>query len=52
MYFFHTICTLPPVTMFGRLASLPAFWRSARQFHLCASPASMQASEEPMVAAP
>ena len=30
----NTICTLPPVTMFGLLVSLPAFLRAARQFHL------------------
>ena len=50
--FFQTICTLPPVTMFGRVASLPAFSRAWRQFHLCARPASMQASDEPTVAVP
>jgi hypothetical protein len=52
MNFFHTICTLPPVTMFGRLASLPAFCRASRQFHLWARPPSMHASDEPMVAVP
>ncbi len=38
--------------MFGRVASLPAFSRAWRQFHLCARPASMQASDEPIVAVP
>jgi hypothetical protein len=38
--------------MFGLLASLPAFFRASRQFHLWASPPSVQASDEPIVAVP
>src|SRR5271166_2955943 len=49
---FPDICTLPPVTMFGLLESFPAFFRASLQFHLWARPPSIQASEEPIVAAP
>src|SRR3984957_6031131 len=47
----HTTWT-GPHTMFGLSVGLPSARRLARQRHLAAMPASMQASEEPMAEAP
>ncbi len=47
----HTTWT-GPQTKFGLSVGLPSAWRLARQRHLAAMPASMQASDEPMAEAP
>ena len=47
----QTTCT-GPQTMLGRSVGLPAASCLARQRHLAAIPASMHASEEPMVEVP